>query len=128
MNSWNRLFVVVAVCWAITAPFLIVEQANQAPLSLYGMCSTSAYNRFGSSSSTQLDMDRYRSEMDRCSDHLKQLVGVQTIVGAMFGMGERLHGLVAWALILAPLALLWVIGWVIGRTVMWVAAGFRRRA
>jgi len=91
------------------------------------MCSDTAYQRFGSSSSAQLDMDRYRREMDRCSEHLKQLVGVNTVVGAMFGMGELATGAIMWGFILVPLALLWLICWGIGRTVIWVAAGFSRR-
>ena len=28
MTGWNRLFVVIAVCWALVAPFLLMAEAN----------------------------------------------------------------------------------------------------
>jgi len=31
MNGWNRLFVIVAVCWALVAPFLVMADVNGQP-------------------------------------------------------------------------------------------------
>ena len=31
MNPWNRLFVVIAICWAIVSPLLIATEANRGP-------------------------------------------------------------------------------------------------
>jgi hypothetical protein len=29
LNGWNRLFVIVAVCWAVVVPFLALESVNK---------------------------------------------------------------------------------------------------
>ena len=34
MSGWNRLFVVVAVCWALVAPFGLMHDVNR---SVYGL-------------------------------------------------------------------------------------------
>ena len=127
MNGWNRLFVVVAVAWALVAPFLLVAENNKPAKELFSLCSDVAYQRYGSSSSVKLDMDKYRAEAAKCSETLVSgLIGVPGTFGAMIGAGDWKLGGVAWGFILIPLALLWIVAWSIGRVVHWVAAGFRR--
>ena len=128
MNGWNRLFVVLAACWVVAAPFVLVAEANDPPERIFHMCADTAYQLYGSSSSVQLDVNKYRREMDVCQDQLRRkLVSFPMLLGAMVGIGELGTGLLMWGYIAIPLALLWVVGWVIGRTVIWVAAGFRAR-
>jgi hypothetical protein len=127
MNGWNRLFVVVAVVWMLIAPFLLVAENNKPAERLFSLCSDAAYHLYGSSSSSQLDMDRYRAEEAKCSAALvRGLVGLPEMLGAMIGAGDWKLGAVAWGFILIPLALLWIVAWGVGRVVRWVAAGFRR--
>jgi hypothetical protein len=127
MNGWNRLFVVVAVVWTLVAPFLLVAENNKPAERMFSSCSDVAYQLYGSSSSRQLDMDRYRAEEAKCSATLvRGLVGLPETFGAMFGAGDWKLGGVAWGFIIIPLALLWIIAWSVGRVVHWVAAGFRR--
>ena len=38
MNRWNRLFVVIAVCWAIVSPFLVAREANRVPELTFHNC------------------------------------------------------------------------------------------
>ena len=38
MNGWNRLFVVIAVCWAIVSPFLVAREANRVPELTFHNC------------------------------------------------------------------------------------------
>jgi hypothetical protein len=66
MNGWNRLFVVVAVVWALVAPFLVWAVANQPVKQVQRMCTDAAYNTYGTSSSPHLDMERYSAEVDKC--------------------------------------------------------------
>jgi hypothetical protein len=127
MNGWNRLFVVVAVVWALVAPFLLVAENNKPAERMFSMCSDLAYQLYGSSSSSKLDMDRYRAEEAKCLQALVPgLIGVPGTLGAMIGAGDWRTGAVAWGFILIPLALLWIVVWGVGRVVRWVAAGFRR--
>jgi hypothetical protein len=127
MNGWNSLFVVVAVVWAVVAPFLLMAEANKPVNSAYSMCTDVAYQLYGSSSSTKLDMDRYRAETAKCSAaFVRDFTSLPGIFGAMIGAGNWNVGLVAWGFILIPLALLWIIVWGVGGVVRWVAAGFRR--
>jgi hypothetical protein len=94
---------------------------------MFSMCSDLAYQLYGSSSSSKLDMNRYRAEEAKCSDALVHgLVGVPGTFGAMIGAGDWKLGAVAWGFILIPLALLWIVAWGVGRVVHWVAAGIRR--
>jgi hypothetical protein len=127
MNGWNRLFVIVAVVWALVAPFLLVAESNKPAERMFSMCSDVAYQLYGSSSSSKLDMDKYRAEEAKCSKALVSgLIGVPGMFGAMIGAGDWNLGFVAWGFILIPMALLWIVAWAVGRVVHWVAAGFRR--
>jgi hypothetical protein len=127
MNGWNRLFVIVAVVWALVAPFLLVAENNKPAERMFSSCSDVAYQLYGSSSSSKPDWDRYRAEEAKCSATLvRGLVGLPETFGAMFGAGDWKLGGVAWGFILIPLALLWIVAWGVGRVVHWVAAGFRR--
>jgi hypothetical protein len=94
---------------------------------MFGMCSEGAYQLYGSSSSVNLDMDRYRTEEAKCSEALvRHLVSVPELLGAMIGVGDWKSAMVMWGFILIPLALLRIVGRGVGRVVHWVAAGFRR--
>jgi hypothetical protein len=127
MNGWNRVFVVVAVVWALVAPFLLVTENNKPAGTMFSMCSDVAYQLYGSSSSRKLDMDRYRAEEAKCSEaFVRDIISVPGTFGAMFGAGDWKLGGVAWGFILIPLALPWIVGWGLGRVVHWIAAGFRR--
>ena len=127
MNGWNRLFLVVAVVWALVAPFLLVAEDNRPVERLFSLCSDAAYRLYGSSSSSQLDMDRYRAEEAKCSAALvRDLISVPAMFGAMVGAGDWKLGDVAWGFVFIPSALLWIIAWNVGRVVRWVATGFRR--
>jgi hypothetical protein len=127
MNGWNRLFVVVAVVWAVVAPFLLVAENNRPATTMYSMCSDVAYRLYGSSSSIKLDWDKYEAERAKCSTELvRRLTSVPDMFGAMIGAGDWKLGLVAWGFFFIPLALLWIVAWGVGRVVRWVAAGFRR--
>src|SRR5258708_36339322 len=110
MNGWNRLFVVVAGVWVLVAPFLLVAENNKPAERMFSSCSDVAYQLYGSSSSRQLDMDRYRAEEAKCSATLvRGLVGLPETFGAMFGAGDWKLGGVAWGVIIIPLALRWIV-------------------
>ena len=127
MNGWNRLFVIVAVVWALVAPFLLVAESNKPAERMFSMCSDVAYRLYGSSSSNKLDMDKYRAEEAKCSEALVSgFIDVPGTFSAMVGAGDWKLGGVAWGFILIPLALLWIVGWGVGRVIQWIAAGFRR--
>jgi hypothetical protein len=72
-------------------------------------------------------MDRYEVERERCTArYVRDFVSIPKLAGAMIGLGDWTLGLVGWGSILIPLAVLWGASWVLGKTVRWVAAGFRR--
>jgi hypothetical protein len=128
MNGWNRIFVVVAVVWALAAPFLLVTENNKPAETIFSFCSDAAYQLYGSSNSRKLDMDRYRAEEAKCSEaFIHNIVSVPETFGAMIGVGDWKLAGVAWGFVLIPLALLWFVAWGLGRVVHWVAAGFRTR-
>jgi hypothetical protein len=93
MNGWNRLFVVIAVCWAVTTPFWLVVENNDPVKSVYSMCTDTAYQIYGTSSAPQT-MEKYRAETKVCFDRMAQvLIGMQTVFGAMFGIGHDIWSL-----------------------------------
>jgi hypothetical protein len=96
MNGWNRLFVVVAVLWALVVPFYLVADHNKPVEQIFSMCSEVAYQIYGTASSPRLDMDRYHVETAKCSqDLVRDLIGVPELLGAMIGLGSWQAGLVA---------------------------------
>jgi hypothetical protein len=72
MNGWNRLFVVIAVCWAVVAPFLFVAETNDPPERIYHLCIDRAYQIYGTADSPRLDMKRYNLETGICLEELKR--------------------------------------------------------
>jgi hypothetical protein len=100
-----------------------MADANSPTEKIQALCANVAYERYGSSSSGQLDMARYDSEVKKCIDaYVRDFVSLPKVLSAMVGQGERELGLLAWGFILIPLALLWLLA----RIVFWVFAGFRR--
>jgi hypothetical protein len=128
MNGWNRLFIVAAVCWVLVAPVLAMKAANDPVDRVVDMCGTSAYRNYGASASIiRLDMDQYHAEVKKCLDAwTRDVISPQKLFSALIGTGDRALIQMAWGLILIPLCLLWVVGWVLGKTVKWIAAGFRQ--
>ena len=43
MNGWNRLFVVIAVCWVVVAPLLLTAEGNRPVEQMLGLCSDAVY-------------------------------------------------------------------------------------
>jgi hypothetical protein len=121
MNPWNRLFAVIAICWAIASPLLIATEANRGPAQASHDCSDSAYQQYGSSDSPRFDMYRYIAEIDACNHaYARDGVRLPGVLSAMFGSGDRILG------VAGPLVLLWILSWGIGRFVIWIVAGFHR--
>jgi hypothetical protein len=116
MSGWKRLFVVIATCWVLVAPFLTLNAINDPVNRIFGMCLSDVIRN-----NPQYDA-RYEAELNKCSSAFRRdYVTLPKILSAMVGMGDRTHGLLAWGVILIPLCLLWVLGKIVG----WVAAGFR---
>jgi hypothetical protein len=64
LSGWNRLFVVVAICWMLVAPFLLMAETNRPIERVKDLCTDTAYNSYGSSSSViRLDMAKYDAEV-----------------------------------------------------------------
>ena len=53
MNGWNRVFVVVAVVWALVAPFLLVTENNKPAEMMRSMCDDVAYQLYDSKRSSR---------------------------------------------------------------------------
>src|SRR5580692_1480770 len=107
MNPWSRLFVVIAICWAIVSPLLIAIEANRGPAQALHDCSDSAYQQYGSSGSPRFDMYRYIAEMDACNHaYTRDGVRLPRALRAMFGSGDRILGVAGWGFLLIPLVLL----------------------
>jgi hypothetical protein len=49
MSGWNRLFVVVAVCWALAAPFWVMTESNSPVHDALLSCGQAAYENYGAS-------------------------------------------------------------------------------
>jgi hypothetical protein len=126
MSGWNRLFVVIAVCWAIVAPFLLMAEVNRPVEQTFDSCGSTAYRSYGASDSTvRLDWDKYQGEVAKCLAALsRDFVSLPKLLSTLIGMGDRTLGLVAWGFILIPPCLLWVVGWVFGKIGRWVRRRF----
>ncbi len=128
MNGWNRLFVVVAVCWALVVPFLVMTEVNRPVEAIFNLCTTAAYENYGTGDArVRADMDKYRSERDECiSAWSHNFLSIPKVAAAIIGMGDWRLGLAVWGMFVIPLAVLWIACWIVARTARWVVAGFRR--
>ena len=119
MNGWNRLFVIIAVCWVVVAPFLLMTEANRPVKQMLDLCSDAVYQFYGSSNSPNPDMDKYQAEVANCvRAYTRDYISLPKLLWRL--------GMVEWGFIVIPPALLWIIIWGVGRVIIWVAAGVRR--
>jgi hypothetical protein len=90
MSRWNRLFVIVAICWALVAPFLVMKEVNRPVHEAFDYCGRAAYRNFGASDSrVRLDMDRYNAEVKQCAaDFVRDFRTIQELAAAMIGAGD----------------------------------------
>jgi hypothetical protein len=109
LSGWNRLFIVVAIGWALVAPWLLIFQGNEPVERLYRMCAESAYRNYGASDSLiRLDRTKYHAELDKCSSDLqRRYLGIDKLGAALIGIGDSRVSLIVWGFILIPPALVW---------------------
>jgi hypothetical protein len=127
MSGWNRLFVVIAVLWAMAAPFVLMADTNTPVEQAFMRCGDTAYRDYGASDS-RIRLEKLREEDSKCLATFSRISLASKPLAAMIGIGDRTLGLVTWGFIVIPLALLWGISWALSRVVRWVAAGFLRRS
>ena len=127
MNRCSRLSVMIVVAfWAVVSPLVVSTEANRGPELSFQYCTDSAYQQYGSSDSPRFDINKYLVEIDTCSrTYAREGVRFPRVLHAMVGADDRVLGLAGWGFMLVPPALLWIVSWVIGRIVIWVAAAFR---
>jgi hypothetical protein len=89
MNGWNRLFIVIAICWAIVAPFLLMADTNGPVDRIFEMCSSRSYRQYGASDSTvRLDMEKYKAEQDVClNNYTRDYLDLRKLLSALIGIG-----------------------------------------
>jgi hypothetical protein len=128
MNRCSRLSVMIVVAfWAVVSPLVVSTEANRGPELSFQYCTDSAYQQYGSSDSPRFDINKYLAEIDTCSrTYAREGVRFPRVLPAMVGADDRVLGLAGWGFMLVPPALLWIVSWVIGRIVIWVAAAFSR--
>jgi hypothetical protein len=123
--KWNRLFGVIAVCWAIVSPFLLAVEADRRPKLARQNCTDTSYELYGVTDSPRFDVNRYTAETNDCNrTYDRDSVHLTKVLSAMVGRGDRILGLAAWGLLLIPLGFLLVISWAIRRLVNWIRVGF----
>ena len=124
-SKWNRLFAVIAVCWAIVSPSLLAVEADRRPELARRDCTETSYSLYGAIDSPRFDVNRYAAEADACNrSYNRDSVRFPQVLSAMVGRGDRILGLAAWGLLLIPLGFLSVISWGIRRFVNWIRVGF----
>jgi hypothetical protein len=118
---------IVVAFWAVVSPLVVSTEANRGPELSFQYCTDSAYQQYGSSDSPRFDINKYLAEIDTCSrTYAREGVRFPRVLRAMVGADDRVLGLAGWGFMLVPPALLWIVSWVIGRIVIWVAAAFSR--
>jgi hypothetical protein len=65
--KWNRLFAVIALCWAIVSPFLLAAEADRRPELARRDCTDTSYRLYGATDSPRFDVNRYTAEADACN-------------------------------------------------------------
>jgi hypothetical protein len=81
MSGWNRLFVVIAVLWAMAAPFVLMADTNTPVEQAFMRCGDTAYRDYGASDS-RIRLEKLREEDSKClATFSRNFVSIQTVGG-----------------------------------------------
>jgi hypothetical protein len=136
-SGWSRLFVVIAALWTVFVPIYFMVSSNNSASASYSSCYSLAYSTWGPGSSIANDA-KLQARLDECSRSFESSSMPYTkVLAALFPLpspdanapprnaDDILLTKVLWGFILVPIALLWIVGGGIIRTVRWIAAGFK---
>jgi hypothetical protein len=122
MSGWQRIGVVISVLWLLAVPSYVIISSHQFADAYYKGCLDLAYrtrlNSAGELNAATQDCSTTRSELAVTSTKALKVLLLEK---------HYSEGLVAWAALLLPIALLWIIGGIVLGTVRWLARSFRAR-
>jgi len=114
--------VVISVLWLLAVPSYVIISSNQFADAYHKGCLDLAY-RTRSNSAEELN-----AAIQDCSTTRSELAVTPTKALKVLLLEKHYsEGLVAWAALLLPIALLWIIGGIVLGTVRWLARSFRAR-
>jgi len=122
MSGWQRIGVVISVLWLLAVPSYVIISSNQFADAYYKGCLDLAY-RTRLNSAKELN-----AAIQDCSTTRSELAVTPTKALKVLLLEKNYgEGLAAWAALLLPIALLWIIGGIVFGTVRWLARSFRTR-
>jgi hypothetical protein len=112
MSGWRRIGVVISVLWLLAVPSYLV-------ISSYGLAD-GYYKRCIDRASAHSVEEYIKARNDCSADSNSIRILPEQMLETLLLKGDYFEGLIVWAMILIPIALLWI---VFGM-VRWIARGF----
>jgi hypothetical protein len=122
MSGWQRIGVVISVLWLLAVPSYVIISSNQFADAYHKGCLDLAYR-------TRLNSaEELNAAIQDCSTTRSELAvtPIKALKVLLLEIDYNV-GLAAWAVLLLPIALLWIIGGIVLGTVRWLARSFRTR-
>ena len=122
MSGWQRIGVLISVLWLLAVPSYLIISSNKFADAYYKGCLDLAYrtklNSAAELNAATQDCSTTRSELAITPARMLKLLLLEE---------DHVYGLIAWAALLAPIALLWTTGGIAFGTARWLARGFKAR-
>jgi hypothetical protein len=122
MSGLQRIGVLISVLWLLAVPSYLIISSNKFADAYYKGCLDLAYrtklNSAAELNAATQDCSTTRSELAVTPTRMLKLLLLEE---------DRAYGLIAWAALLAPIALMWIIGGIAFGTARWLARGFKAR-
>jgi hypothetical protein len=122
MSGWQRIGVLISVLWLLAVPSYLIISSNKFADAYYKGCLDLAYrtklNSAAELNAAAQDCSTTRSELAVTPARMLKLLLLEE---------DHAYGLIAWAALLAPVALMWIIGGIAFGTARWFARGFKAR-
>jgi hypothetical protein len=122
MSGLQRIGVLISVLWLLAVPSYLIISSNKFADAYYKGCLDLAYrtklNSAAELNAATQDCSTTRSELAVTPTRMLKLLLLEE---------DHAYGLIAWAALLAPIALMWIIGGIAFGTAGWLARGFKAR-
>ena len=121
MSGWQRIGVVISVLWLVGPPLYVMIGDHYRVRGYVVNCSIGREQVIEAHERRILDITERRQIEDRCLEEASPLSWGKL---ATLLLWDKQLRLIAWFLLLGPIILLWLVGWIVLSTVRWIQRGF----
>ncbi len=117
MSGWQRISVAISVLWILAVPSYFVVSSYQDAGEYYRTC-------IGRVVSNTRPEDVRKGLQDCSTNEREMTVSPARMTHVLLFQEGSFECLVLWGIILAPVAIFWIVGGIVFATLRWIGRGF----